>query len=453
MVKEKNLRRFLYGGMSMMKQIKCMICMGILLSLVHVGQGEDWTQLGHDTHHTYSSELSVPKNLELKWQYQTRKYNESSPAVVEDRVYIFDRETLYCLALDTGELLFEVPAYAKCPSTPTVADGKIYLASDVNHFQCLDASTGTVLWGKKLPELHWVNPLVDDTALYVTVDNLTYSSPMGFPILDCMMVPQWLTLLALDKDTGEEIWRYSVPDDSSFDVSGVGFPVLVHGTLLFHVNYYEDEESFLSFREKSDFVCIDADTGSLKWKHEGVILSAPIELDSITPAWITYYENRIYMSCKGYVMAADMETWGRVWEYDLSQGWDAFFSVGYGVVVANGEDSTSCLDVKTGQKLWEIPGIWGSRMPVITEEDVFIGSFDGTLYRIHTESGEIIWSDYVGGTVFSPVVAHEHVLVVANDNTLYCFGPSRTPFKIGLAIAAVILVLVLLLLLKKINRI
>ena len=158
-----------------MNQIKCMICMGILLSLVQFGQGEDWTQLGHDrdlqdsqatipkcedwtqlghdTHHTYSSELSVPRNLELKWQYQTRKYNESSPAVVEDRVYIFDRETLYCLALDTGELLFEVPAFAKCPSTPTVADGKIYLASDVNHFQCLDASTGTVLWRKELHEL------------------------------------------------------------------------------------------------------------------------------------------------------------------------------------------------------------------------------------------------------------------------------------------------------------
>jgi outer membrane protein assembly factor BamB len=431
-----------------------MICIGVLLSLVQFGQGEDWTQLGHDTHHTYSSEISVPKNLELKWQYQTRKYNESSPAVVEDRVYIFDRETLYCLALDTGELLYEVPAYAKCPSTPTVADGKVYLASDVNHFQCLDASTGTVLWGKELPELHWVNPLVDDTALYVTVDNSNWDfDPLGFPILHCMMVPQWLTLLALDKGTGEEIWRYSVVDDSPFDVSGVGFPILVNGTLLFHVNYYEDEESFLAFREKSDFVCIDADTGSLKWKHEGVIPSAPIELDSITPAWITYYEKRVYMSCKRYVMAADMGTWDLVWEYDLSQGWDAFFSVGYGVVVANGEGGVYCLDAETGQELWKIPAIGGLTMPVITEKDVFIGSFDGTLCRINIKSGEILWSYYVGGTLFSPVVAHGHVLVGTNENILYCFGPSRTPFKIGLVIAAVILVTVLLLLLKKTNRI
>ncbi|MBU7046058.1 MAG: PQQ-like beta-propeller repeat protein [Theionarchaea archaeon] len=372
----------------MMKQMICMVCIGFLLLTAQSGEGEDWTQLGHNTHHTYSSETPVSRHLEIKWQYQTRSYSESSPAVTEDRAYIFDRESLYCLALSTGTLLYEVPAYSKCPSTPTVVDGKVYLARDGNHVQCLDALKGNVLWEKELPELHWVNPLVDDTKVYITVDNSTYSNSMGLPFLDCLMFPLWGTLLALDKETGEEIWRYSVPDDELFTVSGAGFPILVYDNLVFHVNYWKDE-SFLAYEEKSYLIYIDAATGTVKGIYEGVNPSVPTELGSITPAWITYYKNKIFMSCKGNVMAVDMETQSLVWEYTLSEGEDALFSVGNGVAIANGDNWVYCLDAETGHELWKIP-VKGSKMPVITGNDVFIGSFDGTLYRADIQSGEIV---------------------------------------------------------------
>lgn len=434
----------------MMKQIKCMICIGFLLSALQSGQREDWTQLGHDTHHTFSSEVSVSRNLEIKWQYQTNSYSESSPAVTEDKAYILDRESLYCLTLSTGKLMYEVPAYSRCPSTPTVLDGKVYLATDAGCFQCLDALTGSVLWERELPELHWVNPLVGDTKIYITVDNSTYSNPMGLPFLDCLMFPLWRTLLALDKETGEEIWRYSVPDDELAEVSGAGFPILVHDNLLFHVNYYRDE-GFLADEEESNLLCINANTGSVIWKHEGISPSAPIELGSITPAWLTYYRNKIFMSCKGSMMAVDMETQNRVWEYSLSEGWDALFSVGNGVVIANGDGWVYCLDAETGQELWKIP-VKGSKMPAITGKDVFIGSFDGVLYRVDIESGEIVWSYYLGGTLFSPVVADGYVLVETNENIVYCFGPSMSSFMLGLVMAAFILIIVLLLFLRKNNH-
>ncbi|MBU7016275.1 MAG: PQQ-like beta-propeller repeat protein [Theionarchaea archaeon] len=429
-----------------MKQMIRMICIGSLLLIAQSGEGEDWTQLGHNTHHTYSSETFVSRHLEIKWQHQTTSYSESSPAVTEDRVYIFDRESLYCLVLSTGTLLYEVPAYSRCPSTPTVVDGKVYLARDRNHFQCLDALTGNVLWEKELPELHWVNPLVDDTKVYITVDNSTYSGPMGLPFLDCLMFPFWRTLLALDKETGEEIWRYSVPDDKPFTVSGAGFPILVYNNLVFHVNYYKDE-SFLAHEEKSYLTHIDADTGVVIGKYEGVNPSAPTELGSITPAWITYYRNKIFVSCKGRVMAVDMETQSLVWEYTLSEGEDALFSVGNGVVMASGDNWGYCLDAETGHELWKIP-VRGSKMPVITGNDVFIGSFDGTLYRVDIQSGEIVWSYHLGGTLFSPVVAEGCVLIENSENLVYCFGPFMSPFMAEILMVAVILVIVLLLFLR-----
>ena len=263
---------------------------------------------------------------------------------------------------------------------------------------------------------------------------------MGIPILHCGMVPQWLTLLALNSNTGEEMWHYSV-DESVYEVSGVGFPILVDDSLFFYTNYYEDEESYYINQEKSDLFCLDAHTGTLKWKKEGVLPSSLIELDSITPAWITYYNNRIYVSMKGYVIALNTETGKKVWEYRLSKGWDAFLSCGHQMVVANGEGSVYCLDAEEGKELWKVPIDGGSTMPAVTKGDTFIGSSDGTLYRVDLESGEIVWSQYVGGFLCSPVVAHGYVFVGSSNNILYCFGPSHTFFRAGLIVCAIVVVM------------
>jgi outer membrane protein assembly factor BamB len=63
-------------------------------------------------------------------------YNFSSPAVVGDKVYIPSCSSIICLNLSTGEQLYKVQAYARCPSTPTVADNKLYLAAEEDLFQC-----------------------------------------------------------------------------------------------------------------------------------------------------------------------------------------------------------------------------------------------------------------------------------------------------------------------------
>ena len=90
-------------------------------------------------------------------------------------------------------------------------------------------------------------------------------------------------------------------------------------------------------------------------------------------------------------------------------------------------------------------------MPAVTEGDVFVGSSDGTLYRVDMESGEIVWSQYVGGFLCSPVVAYGHVFVGSSNSILYCFGPSHTFFRAGLIVCAIVVVMGFLLL-RKIYR-
>jgi outer membrane protein assembly factor BamB len=428
--------------------IKYVIFIGICaMCIIQVGHNlsEDWPQLGHDAHHTYSSDSVISDPLNIQWKQQVGGYAACSPSVVGNKVYILrwiihEPGMLSCLDLGSGKLLYEVPAFLRCPSTPTIIDNRIYMAAERDLFQCLDAASGDILWERELPELIWVNPLVRGDLLFVTVDN-KWCEPWSIKDLYCTMLPQWLTLLALDKNTGEEIWRFSVVDDLSAIESNT-FPILVNETILFHIRYFEYESP--ASQVKSDMICLDAYTGNLKWRQEGSHPSSLQGRGSISPYWLTYYKNNIYMSIKEYILCVDGETRERVWKYKLTKGSVALLSAGHGVVVGRGVHFVYCLDAETGEELWKIPIRGYLTTPALTEKDVFIGSTDGTLYRIGVKSGKIEESYYLGGVVFSPVVAHGYVLAGTSDDMLYCLGSDRPlHLAIGVLIAVLISFLVL----------
>ncbi|MBU7048253.1 MAG: PQQ-binding-like beta-propeller repeat protein [Theionarchaea archaeon] len=428
----------------------CVLC----ISLLEYSTNQDWPQVGHDTQHTFFSNSSVPKFLEIQWSYEVGSreedryvYNLSSPAVVGKRVFISSPNNLICLDLSTGEELYKVPSYARCPSTPTVDDGRLYLAGNENLFQCLNALTGDILWEKELTDAHWVNPLSDEY-LYVTADNFYVQSLMGVDMAYCWRVPQWLTLVALNKETGKEIWRYSVEDDQVFVGSAEGFPILAGKTLFFYEYLYETEEDLRAHQGKSYLVCIDAHTGALKWKREGILPSSPMKSGSTYSYWMTYYKNRIYMSLKGYIMVVDIESYQQLWEYKLTEKEYAFLSVGEGIVAAHDGKWVYCLDAETGQESWKKHIEGPLIMPAMTREFVFVGSENGALHQIDIKSGEMS-SYHLGTLVFSPVVANGHVLVGTSDNYIYCLGQSFFNEAVVLVAGGAGLILVAVLALRR----
>lgn len=437
----------------MMKRILFMsIC---VLSIAQFdSENKDWHQLGHNAQHTFFSNTSVHEHLEIVWHYQLEPESEyhsrerfcslSSPAVVGDKAYILDFSSLYCLSLGTGRLLYKVPAYTIYPHTPAVVDGRVYLAAERNLFRCLDADTGTILWERELPDLHMVSPAVDEDTVYVTVD---HSSAFHRDVSPCgWMATEWSTLLAINKETGEEIWRYSVADPSA-DMRGIGFPVVADESIFYYAKYYKNVEYWDENPEKSSLVCLNARTGTLKWKREGILISSPTEVGGLSPLWMTYYENKIYFCVMGYVLCMDTETQEPLWEYKDVTGWSPL-SVGNGVVVLGGWAQVDCLDAETGKKLWTIP-LGGSGTPVMTKNEVFFGS-DQDLYRVDIKSGEIVESYQLGGSVFSPVVANGNILVGTSENQIYCLGQVSF-YKIVVTAAALVVVVLLVLLLRRVK--
>jgi outer membrane protein assembly factor BamB len=161
---------------------------------------------------------SFPRaGLKIRWR-QPVGGGWSSPVVVQGRVFVFDvelikptaRERLHCFDEKTGQVLWVyayeekygdwtyVPERGAGPTaTPIVEGNQIYIVGANGHTHCLDVKTGIVLWEKNIGREYQVaemssrpSPLIDGALLIV----FTGAKP-------------GTSVLALDKQTGKEVWK------------------------------------------------------------------------------------------------------------------------------------------------------------------------------------------------------------------------------------------------------
>ena len=151
----------------------------------------------------------------------------SGPAEADGRVYVMDHhfakpsekptdpfavatipgtESVVCLNADDGKTLwrheYDCPYAVSYPAgprtTPVVSGGKVYTLGAEGNLLCLEALSGKVLWSREFKKEYNIK-----TPLWGFAGN---------PLLDgrkliCLAGGSNTTVVALDKDTGQEIWR------------------------------------------------------------------------------------------------------------------------------------------------------------------------------------------------------------------------------------------------------
>lgn len=147
-------------------------------------------------------------------------------AVVGDRLYVQDRpvrakpddpeeERVLCLDARTGGKVWEhrhPAAYGKLDygngprATPTVEGGRVWTLGAVGTACCLDAATGKVIWQRDLRA---------DAGARVPMWGFAASPVLDGPRVLLHVGAEDGTLLALDKDTGKELWRGG-PDPAGY---------------------------------------------------------------------------------------------------------------------------------------------------------------------------------------------------------------------------------------------
>jgi len=138
-----------------------------------------------------------------------------NPANPFERAVVSGKERVLCLNEKDGAIVwtheYECPYDVSYPSgprtTPVVAEGKVFALGAEGNLACLDAATGKVIWAREFKKDFGVN------------------SPMwGFaahPLLDgnrliCIARGVNSTVVAIDKDTGKDIWKALTAADPGY---------------------------------------------------------------------------------------------------------------------------------------------------------------------------------------------------------------------------------------------
>ena len=147
---------------------------------------------------------------DIIWTYSTSDEtqpsgrHQSSPSVVDGRVYVGSLGKVFCLNAETGVNIWSSNVAGARYSSLSVANNRIFIGGGKS-FYCLDALDGSEMWSYSTGETFMTSPAVADDKVYICSDNM----------------------YCLDVASGDLIWDY--PSDYRFSSS----PAISNGRAYF----------------------------------------------------------------------------------------------------------------------------------------------------------------------------------------------------------------------------
>jgi outer membrane protein assembly factor BamB len=242
----------------------------ILMTLVwtSVARSDDWPQWRGPQRTGISKETGLLQvwpatGPALRWKATEIGTGYSSPSIVHGRVYLqtTHNNDEFTLTLDekTGAKIWEVPIgkvgknrgpqYPGTRSTPTVDGDRIYCLASDGELTCLDSAKGDTKWKKHLRQ-----------DLGGADGNWAYSESVLIDgdVLVCTPGGSDSALAALNKNTGETIWKSTVPDGGTAEYASI--MIVDQGPV----------KQYVTFLRKG-LVGVDAKTGKFLWMYNKTI--------------------------------------------------------------------------------------------------------------------------------------------------------------------------------------
>ena len=346
-----------------------------------VQENSQWRGEGRDGvyHETGLLKEWAADGPELLWFYEGLGAGFTSPAISDKRLYITglnqdDKLILFVFDLK-GKVLIQKQIgagreqgheYPGPRSTVAINDGKLYIYDSFGKLLCLDQNTLDEVWAREMTadfggrNITWnftESPLIVDEKIFIVAGGEKHN------------------IVALDKNTGEQIW--SSPGMGTVSaycspqiIKGYSIPILVTSA--------------------ADFIVgVNADNGELLWSYPQ---THEYNIHPNTPL----YHNGMILSTTGYRIASTMlrlKDGGRaidlVWRNDdLDNQMGGVIRIGdyiYGAGHFN--NAWFCVDWNTGETKYRVSNI--GRSNIITADGMlFCYSERGNMYLVKPNPDE-----------------------------------------------------------------
>jgi outer membrane protein assembly factor BamB len=342
-------------------------------------RGDDWPQWRGPARDGISRETGLlkewpPEGPKLLWQAKDLGQGYSTPAVVGERLYLISNkgvadEFVEARNVADGKQAWSTrigkvgnpdqgPSYPAARSTPTVDGEWLYALGSDGDLACLEVATGKPRWQKNVRSEfggkpgEWAyseSPLIDGEVLVCT--------PGGADA----------TIVALNKQNGDVIWKSAVPGG---DAAGYASPIAVDAGGV---------KQYVQFLGKG-LVGVDAKTGAFLWRYDRTAKGSPANIP--TPV---ARDSQVYSAAHrtGGALIKLVSSEGKLEPQQIYFDNKLPSAIGGSVLVGDHLYGTTgpvlvCADFNTGQVKW-------------TDRSIGTGSVcyaDGLLY-LHGENGDV----------------------------------------------------------------
>jgi outer membrane protein assembly factor BamB len=364
----------------------------VTLSQVWALGTQSWGMYLKDSQHSATG-YAGPMNLTLRWNFTTNGAVTSSPSAADGKVFVGSQDHyVYSLNARTGTLLWKFKTDGRIESSPAVSDGRLFIVSDDGFLYSLNASTGGLLWKQYV-----------GSNLQVTLDSTQQirSSPA---VINGNVYVGSLNgnLYCLDAQTGYVDWTFdtngtitsspAVGEDAVYVTSkepsvGVLYKISLKGTFVWRLdleyNVFQPSDmsgspvisgAMVYLSANGVLYGINGGTGAFAWMYEassGSFLGSPVCVDG-----------QLFFTDGSSAVCVEAGTGVVVWQNVLgSQCFAAPTFAGGKIYLASDMRSVYVLNASDGQKLSFFTlgsNVWSS--PTIYEGRLYVGDQDWNLY-------------------------------------------------------------------------
>lgn len=377
---------------------------------------EAWAMSGHDYSNTSRNRGSVGPTaaVDPAWTFETDGAVRSSAAVVDGTVYVgSDDGTLYAIEAAAGEVAWAYQTDGPIRSSPAVLGRTVYVGSDDGYLHAVSIHTGESRWKLETGDRVRGSPTVEaNTGALDTDDHIVAVGSDDGSMYVC------------DTATGELV--VSFPSDGRV----VGAPMV----------YYIQAGTPAEWTGFWELAWGNSDGNEYAWIPEAPSESARFQALPRAPSIHAGPAAPRSTAAPGrgrldswYIPGTDAlrkfsGTGNADWTVETNGEIRASPAIGSRqVFLGSWDGSVYALDPSSGEEQWRFEtGGKVDASPSLAGGSLYVSSHDGRVYAITTD-GESLWSFDTGAAVrTSPVVAERAVYVGSDDGAIYALEASSS---------------------------